>query len=205
MFADNTPIEDIPKKEKEFYAEYVFNQFEMPDENVSTTVDYTNATTVETTMANGVYKTILSNVDSISKIVRYNENGNVAVVFDQDSLKVVLAKLNQNDTMYGPEIGFENNRISPSNITGNTSATVGGNGTASTTDNIDDYLSDRKLFEARDFKDDNLLINIQQVGLDYHFVLFYKEKARKKIYLFVARGNTLISYTKDIQIFLDDV
>lgn len=126
----------------------------MPDENFSTSVDYTNTTTVETTMGNGVYKNVLSNVDSVSKIVIYNEHENVAVVFDQDSFKEVLAKFDQNDSIYAPDTSFENNIIIPSipnNISINISTTETGNGTASTPDKIEDYLSDRKLLEAEDF------------------------------------------------------
>ncbi|CAH0605724.1 unnamed protein product [Chrysodeixis includens] len=138
---NNTPIEEIPKREKEFYEEYVYNQFEMPDENVTTitTVDLTNATTVETTV-----ETTMANIN---------------VVFDQEILKDMLAKLNQNDTIFGLDNGFENNRISPSYISTNGSTTMVNSGLANettiglvTTDNIDDYLSDpetvRELQEA---------------------------------------------------------
>lgn len=152
MFTDYTPIEEVGKREKEFYAEYEF--VESVEEKVTTiSMDVTKTTEVPGEV-NSVYA-IYKDVDfGTSGIFSDLEIKRVAVLINQDVLRDVVTTLYQNSSMLygGPVQTFIDNALIQSGVISSNNSVdtvIASNtlelGNVSVTDNIDDYLSDRKL------------------------------------------------------------
>ncbi|PZC76111.1 hypothetical protein B5X24_HaOG205135 [Helicoverpa armigera] len=156
---NNTPIEEkeIPKREKEFYAEYDF--LEIADDNVSSTITTTTITTTmstidltNTTEAQSIVN-VLINPDVLrDAVTRLSQNSNVLYGGPLNTLITNDLLKSDMPSLYISNIGNESNTGNEIN-TGNWSqGLVVGNATFTTRDDIDDYLSDpetvRELQEA---------------------------------------------------------
>lgn len=146
MFADNTPNVEIPKKEKEFYAEYEF--VETVEENSTAPIDLMNVTEVMS-KTNGVYN-IVYNMDM--KNIIFNENERVAVASQDVAREIVTISYQNSSMLYGGPVNSENDIMnsvisspSDSGFDNKNSSHEFGNVSFIMRDNIDDYLSDRKL------------------------------------------------------------